>query len=497
MNKMSIDPQRIFTSFAKPEPSANTSGKPDTRSSSFTQHTTPAIMSTRSISEALQEVRSLAELTKTSVADLEALLSPSALAQITSTKRLMRETHQDLERLQSQTGEKETAESIRETAVEAWRVYQRLVKVEEKLRRAVKQVPASDTPYFPRSTSHSRHHPTKRDPFATSKERQDRASQELYQLWAWPGSHQGGPDDTYTPQSFGTKLYRAQAMQMTDDRNMASSSSQEGAESIASARMGAIRPERQSAAFEQSPETEAEAEAESADSLESANGLRLLYVKHGRAKFSSSRIPRREEVESRCAGEEMFMRNTLYDADRKREGSGSGSFVTYAVLAGMDDGRLCLPRLRFIKIHEVKRLKEYLVDERHLRCSGEVSRMEKVLQLIFALQEGWRMETIAVLFSRTPQQVDTACHDVFEGLLAMHSETMMERQRAGWVEVWKIWAKFQGGPETARWEQYYGWTRQDVLKVLETMNMYMARYRQQGRVALEGGYQRWWRPFAR
>ena len=446
-------------------------------------------MSTRTISGTLRELRSLAELTKASVANLEALLRPSALAQVTSTKRLMRDAHQDLERLQNQTSEKEVATSIREVAVEAWKVYQRLVKIEEKLRRAVKQVPASDAPSPPISTSHNHRRLTKGESFTTSERSHERASQKLYQLWDWPDSQQYEPDDT--PWNLETELYRAQPIQVADYTNTASSSSQETTESVASACTSVIKFEEQSAELGQS------SGMGSADSPGSVNGLRLLYAKHGLENFAFKPVRTREEVESSCTEEEMFMRSSLYDADRKREGSGSGDFVTYAILAGTDDGQLCLPRLRYIKIHEVKRLKDYLVRERHLRRSREVSRIEKVLHLMFALQEGWRMETIAVLFSRTPQQVDAACHDVFEGLLEMHGQSGLEHQQVGGHELWKIWAKFTGEGASDRWEQYYGWTRQDVLKVLETVNMYIARYRQQGKVALEGGYQHWWRPFAR
>jgi hypothetical protein len=59
------------------------------RSSSSLAFAVPAT----TISDELQELRSLAELTKARVSNLEALLESPALAHITKTKRLMRDVH--------------------------------------------------------------------------------------------------------------------------------------------------------------------------------------------------------------------------------------------------------------------------------------------------------------------------------------------------------------------------------------------------------------------
>jgi hypothetical protein len=204
----------------------------------------------------------------------------------------------------------------------------------------------------------------------------------------------------------------------------------------------------------------------------------------------------REEVERRCAREETLTTIGLCDPDGKRKGSMSGCHATNAILAGLDDPNHCLPGLRFIKIHELKRLKEWLVQKLHLGRSGEISRTESVLHLIFVLQEGWRSETMAVLFSRTPRQIYGSCHDVFDRLLEMYSETFLEYHQPTCPHLWKIAHKFMDVAESRRWERYYHWKKQDIFSVLVTLNMYIGRYRQQGQVALDGPCQHWWGYFA-
>ena len=95
----------------------------------------------------------------------------------------------------------------------------------------------------------------------------------------------------------------------------------------------------------------------------------------------------------------------MHEPDRVRQGSTSGWHCALDIMSGIEDDQSVRPKLAFFKIHELKALKEWLVDNGHLRRSAGISRTEKLLHLIFTLQDGMCFEKIAVLFSRSPRKV--------------------------------------------------------------------------------------------
>lgn len=206
----------------------------------------------------------------------------------------------------------------------------------------------------------------------------------------------------------------------------------------------------------------------------------------------------RAEVKQSCYEEERVgSAYPLHHPDRRREGSTTSFFAAFSIMSGIDDPECYLPRFLHIKIHEVKRLKEWLEGKNYLQRSGNISRTEKLLHLLFLLQDGLRFETIAVLFSRTPRQVQAACNEVFEGLLQMHSETVLPYRQPACDHLWRISNKYFNEPVIAQnAERYYGWWLVDVIKALVTLNLYIGRYRQQGKVALSGEYFKWWEAFS-
>jgi hypothetical protein len=202
----------------------------------------------------------------------------------------------------------------------------------------------------------------------------------------------------------------------------------------------------------------------------------------------------RAEVEQDCLDEESMGCSILNDPDRRRKGSVPAYFAAFSIMGGLTDPDHYLPRFLHIKKREVKGLKECLEAKNLLQRTGNVSRIEKLLHLLFLLQNGVRFETIAVMFSRTPRQVQASCDRVFEGLLQLHSDTELSQMQPTCYHLWQISLRYFESAELAQHaERYYGWRTLDVVKVLVTLNVFIGRYRQQGRVALDGPYCSWWR----
>ncbi|KAF2713535.1 hypothetical protein K504DRAFT_334517, partial [Pleomassaria siparia CBS 279.74] len=191
--------------------------------------------------------------------------------------------------------------------------------------------------------------------------------------------------------------------------------------------------------------------------------------------------------------EEARASTELHDPDRVRMGSTSGWLITLAVMSGMEDDRYVLPKLACIKIHEVKDMKRWLLSNGYLQRSGAVSRIEKMLHFLFLLQMGCRMETIAIVFSRSPRQVHSSCKDVLQGVLEMHSETKLPRT-GKWPTYPQLWLMSQNYETAPAWsKKYYPWTAVDFQMVVLTLNLYIGRYRKQGQFALEGPFLDWGR----
>lgn len=201
----------------------------------------------------------------------------------------------------------------------------------------------------------------------------------------------------------------------------------------------------------------------------------------------------REEVEARIQKEESELAPVLVEPDRQRQGSCNGSLVTVMVMSNASNEELVLPCLHFIKHHELRALKDWLVSNHYVKKSAVISRTEKVLHCLELLQTGLRYETIAVIFSRTPRQVESSCHEVMEGLLELHGFTMIKaRDQEMYTTLWGIWGrKFGDSQNQAAAACYYGFDWLDVGKVMVTLNLYIGRWREQGKFALEGPSLNW------
>ncbi|KAF2017521.1 hypothetical protein BU24DRAFT_460556 [Aaosphaeria arxii CBS 175.79] len=181
----------------------------------------------------------------------------------------------------------------------------------------------------------------------------------------------------------------------------------------------------------------------------------------------------------------------LFDPHHRRQGSASGQEVTSMIMTGRKDKNLFLPNLLYIKIHEVRVLKKWLANQKYLHKAANITRMEKMLHLLTLLQMGCRFESVAVFFSRTPKEVQESCLEVFEGLLEMHSETMLPgpdcARRFAYEHCWNITKKYEyyGGKE------YFTWSYIEVLNVLVTLNIFIGRYRQYGELRLIGSILPW------
>jgi len=202
----------------------------------------------------------------------------------------------------------------------------------------------------------------------------------------------------------------------------------------------------------------------------------------------------KEEVTRRIQQEEANPRFTLNEPDRVRLGSCEGPSVTAMVMTGYKDDALILPNLYYIKLHELRALMTWMVETDVVARSGTISCVEKVLQCVQLLQTGCRYESVAVVFSRSPRQIQESCLEVMGALLRLHSETV---NKAGdqemYMPLWKIWRKFE--VTEGRAGLYYGFRWMEVAKVLVTLNLYIGRWRKQGMFATDGPTFLWGRFF--
>jgi hypothetical protein len=204
----------------------------------------------------------------------------------------------------------------------------------------------------------------------------------------------------------------------------------------------------------------------------------------------------KDKIVSRLHVEEARTSSTLGDPDRKRQGSCNGFMVADMVMSGIVDERFVLPYFHYIKHHEVRALKQWLSDKKYITKTDGISRIEKVLHCIHLLQTGCRYETLAVIFSRTPRQVEQSCHEVMEGLLNLHGFTMIKtHDQEMYTTLWGIWERFDSPENQPQAEYYYGFDWLDIGKVMVTLNLYIGRWREQGRFALSGPSDRWGRYF--
>lgn len=205
----------------------------------------------------------------------------------------------------------------------------------------------------------------------------------------------------------------------------------------------------------------------------------------------------KREVELRLQEEEAELAPILIEPDRQRLGSADGSTISDMVMNNVLTEDLVLPYLHFIKHHELRALKQWLVDNHYVKKSAVISRTEKVLHCLELLQTGCRYGTIATIFSRTPRQVESSCHEVMEGLLELHGFTMIKaHDQEMYTTLWGIWCRKFGNPKNQQpAAYYYGFDWLDAGKVMVTLNLYIGRWREQGKFALEGPSLNWGRFF--
>ncbi|KAF2205310.1 hypothetical protein GQ43DRAFT_460024 [Delitschia confertaspora ATCC 74209] len=185
----------------------------------------------------------------------------------------------------------------------------------------------------------------------------------------------------------------------------------------------------------------------------------------------------------------------LRDPDTARRGHYSGRQMTTAIMSGqkpMID--IDMPVLSFLKIHEIRALKKWLAENTTLSRSGIISRMEKLLQLIFLLQYGCRFERIASWFSCTPRTAQKCCMEVFIALLELHRRTSFPKPSECPLYMSK-WGALEWSMIASRRPKevmrrsligHYPWSRSQLLKVIQTLNIWIGRYRAQGQSALFG-----------
>lgn len=200
------------------------------------------------------------------------------------------------------------------------------------------------------------------------------------------------------------------------------------------------------------------------------------------------KIPQpRDEVKMRVQQEEANMDPTLRDPHKVRRGSCNGFMITEMTMHAIDDARFVLPYLHYMKLHELRAIKEWLGNAGFIVSSGSMSRMEKALLCIQLLQTGCRYEALAVIHSRSPHEVMESCIEVMRALLKWHRMTVDHDDigyQAEYIVLWGIWHKYTVSDGKAA--QYFGFDWTHVAKVLVALNVYMGRWRMQGKFAMDG-----------
>ncbi|OAL47193.1 hypothetical protein IQ07DRAFT_590052 [Pyrenochaeta sp. DS3sAY3a] len=202
----------------------------------------------------------------------------------------------------------------------------------------------------------------------------------------------------------------------------------------------------------------------------------------------------RASVILRIQQEESIQGLVLHDPNRVRRGSCTGTTITDLIMCGIDDNRFVLPYFHHIKHHEVRALKEWLAQRRHVERSGSIGRMEKVLHCLQLLQTGCRYESLAVIFSRSPLQVKASCQEVVQGLLSLYADTIdsnavTKQVVQEYMPLWGLWDKYKLSVKEA--VLYYGFHATEIAKVIGALNLYIGRWRMQGGFAVSGPVFSW------
>ncbi|KAF2246699.1 hypothetical protein BU26DRAFT_606901 [Trematosphaeria pertusa] len=426
---------------------------------------------TNTVPGELHQIRAYVDAMNTRIGYLEGLLEPSSVDQVTEIKRGLKGTHKGLEKLQTRVSNRSISTAIAEIKRKAWQAYRRLVFFEEYLREMG----------MPREIQGqgSRQHAVA---YASSE-----ASQPRVPEMSWLNdAEEGDEDNEQDTYMSGALPYGTYVQDDAGPLQYPFEAEEDPSDGVITLPNGAYtRPN--GIHFDEGVR----------GGTSVRHYPRLVNHKQRAVHIGCHLTKTRAEVEQSIAEEERFGSFAMNDPDRQREGSVTGFFAAFAILNGIDDPSYYLPKLKFVKIHELRALKGWLVAHKYLRRSGSISRLEKLLHLLFLLQGGGRIESWAVVFSRTPREVQDACNEVFEGLLELHSETLLPQRPHQHVHdgLWGISERYLvnfGNPSTNYGERSYGWKMDDVWKVLATLNLFIGRYRQQGNFALDGPYHAWW-----
>jgi len=429
----------------------------------------------------LHQIHAYSDAMRVRIAYLDEALGPSVLGEIQKTKKEMKESHRVLENLQQRVGNDAVAALIEQTTSEVGKVYHGLVALEARLTEPEPERPDAYVPTGARQLTIAGTRPA----------------------WFAAKSSSSSPDSM--PKALPVSLPGSEHVQDYRHREehsvepawsmyMMSGALPVEHYPVRDTGTGAVDLLEASSDYEQWQDGVANAGVQRIPDVSPISGHSVCRPERHRMPPKLTKT--RAEVEQSCRKEEDNECPQLQDPDLRREGSIPSFFAAFSIMSGLDDADYYLPRLVYIKVHEVRRLKEWLEARDYLGRSGNISRTEKLLHLLFLLQDGVRFETIAVMFSRTPRQIRSSCKQVFDGLLQMHSETDLPNRQPACDHLWRISHKYFAEARLLRYaERYYGWWAVDLIKVLVTLNLYIGRYRQQGRVALEGEYFRWWKAF--
>ncbi|KAF2677015.1 hypothetical protein K458DRAFT_436821 [Lentithecium fluviatile CBS 122367] len=446
---------------------------------------------THTVSGELHQISAYMEAAHRRLDYLDEMLTPSAADEVGQIKRKAKDVHRRIEDYQRRADNHTTAMLMEHVKVESWQTYRALVEVEGRLKG---QEPTGLVSYVPTGL------------------RPADSAEEVRPSWFRGSSNSessSGPGSSSSSISMPTALPANLLGEGDVDSSPDMGKYGEGIDWPAYMMSGAlpaglhVRPaENRTVDLLEGSSKYEEDLRESAWNLGLQGGADISPdAIHTLRRQGQSRIPpklarTRAEVERSCREEESIGGPGLYFPDRRREGSTTSYFAAFSIMSGIDDPSYYLPKLLHIKIHEVKRLKEYLEGKSWLTRDGNISRVEKLLHLLFLLQDGVRFETIAVLFSRTPRQVQSSCNEVFDALMNMHGLTALPNRQPACDHLWRITYKYINTPVIAQNAvRYYGWWLPELINVLVTLNLYIGRYRQQGQVALSGECFKWWEAF--
>ncbi|KAL6705921.1 hypothetical protein ACN47E_006200 [Coniothyrium glycines] len=381
-----------------------------------------------------------------------------AVAQITEVKRQLKSAHRDLETIDVQHTEslaEEAEELVKEATRHAWQAYRSMVKLEEMLRLTHDRGDAN----------------LKNSVLSLSEQERPRTTAEGRQVYIPTGA-----DETKA-----TPLKRSD----TYGRLREASHAAENLHGSRKRSLVTVRNVRGDARVLITEVPRRVAHVTPARSLTSVVSCQNdVYCDP----------PPREHVKERIQREEGSVRITLNDPDRVRRGSCDGVTIADMIMSGFADHRFVLPYFHYIKHHEVRALEVWLADEGCMSECDTIGRTERLLHCIQLLQTGCRYETLAVIFSRTPRQIKESCREVMQGLLRLHGATVNETgDQELYMPLWGIWQRFAITKGKA--ELYYGFGWVDLAKVLVTLNLYIGRWRMQGRFATEGPAFVWGRFF--